>query len=58
MNQILDLLGSVDQHLAQIAVKGEDVFQIVAARRLLKTAYDLAKKEVDDHADPADVSKP
>ena len=45
MEQIVNLLIGVDQTLEQISVKGSDTYAMVKARNMLRSAFDLVKKE-------------
>lgn len=51
MNQILNTLAQVDNQLQTIAVRGEDTFAMVNARKLLRVAYDMVRKEAQSHAE-------
>lgn len=47
MERVLSILAQADSLLETIAVKGADVYTMVNARKLLKAAYDLTRKEAE-----------
>lgn len=51
MNRILELMAQADNQLQTIAVRGEDAFAMVNARKLLRVAYDMVRKEAQSHAE-------
>lgn len=51
MNRILELMAQADNQLQSISVRGDDAFAMVAARKLMRTAYDLIRREAENHAD-------
>lgn len=46
----LQLLEKAYDTLAQIFVRGEDVFRMADARQTIKACYSVIRKEVQDHA--------
>ena len=43
--ELCRLLAAADATLAEIAVKGEDVFRMVTARKQMKAVFDILEKE-------------
>lgn len=47
MERALSILAQADSLLETISVKGADAYAMVNARKLLKAAYDLIRKEAE-----------
>lgn len=53
----LDLLLRADDLLSRIAVRGDDAYLMVDARKTMKHAFDMMRKEVETHDQSMDSNR-